>query len=86
MFAFAAGLTKIYESVDASHPDNEAVLNAFGSFGRSFRTTYWAIFALVELDALNVSGARADTVEVIGEMTFGLYMVGFVGLGAECLF
>ena len=74
MFAFAAGLTKVYEATERS-PENVMVLDAFGSFGRCLRTTYWALFGLINLDTLDVSGYRAETIQSIGEIMFGLYMV-----------
>lgn len=82
MFAFAAGLTKVYQAVEPL-PANQPALAALGSFPRSLRTTYWALFGLVSVDTLHVSGNHAPFIETIGQLTFGLYMVEGKGGGGE---
>eukprot|EP00045_Choanoeca_perplexa_P009987 m.99587 g.99587 ORF g.99587 m.99587 type:complete len:744 (+) comp15102_c0_seq4:62-2293(+) len=72
--AFSAGLTKLYESVE-DIPENEEVLAAFGNFGACLRTSFWALFGLIELGTLTVEGRFAQRIQATGEIVFGIYMV-----------
>lgn len=74
VFAFAAGLTKIYEATPDT-ADNHDALIAFGSLERSLRTTFWALFGLVDFEKLAVTGYRATSIQVLGEVVFGVYLV-----------
>jgi hypothetical protein len=65
---------QIYEGVERL-PENELVLDAFGSFGACMRTNFWALFGLVELENLTVTGEHANAIQALGEIVFGLYMV-----------
>ncbi|EGD79507.1 hypothetical protein PTSG_10078 [Salpingoeca rosetta] len=75
MLAFAVALTKVFEHLE-DIPANEMPLAAFGSFEASLRTTFWGIFALIELGTFTtIEGVRGTEVRVIGEVLFGAYMV-----------
>ena len=57
-------------------PVNEPAIEAFGTFQSALRSTFWAIFALVELDMFSaIDGERGNEVRVVGELLFGAYMV-----------
>jgi hypothetical protein len=71
---------QLYESVE-DIPANEEVIAAFGSLGACLRTSFWALFGLIELSTLTVEGKNSQRIQVTGEMVFGVYMVGCQNVG-----
>lgn len=67
-------MVQVFEHLE-DIPDNDEIIEAFGSFPASLRTMFWGIFGLIEPDVFTLDGKWAVQMQIFGEIFFGGYMV-----------